>query len=279
MSADLSKSRTHYIDYLQREKSSLSNREEHFRKASKTNAPSSLLYEYQLYNSEYEREHTSYSNEIAMMDAISNGDIEAYLKTAEYSTQQSLGQLSTSFTKSLEYQCVIGISLFARAAIRGGVDPYTAYNLNDLFLQRISECQDIDSFLSVMEHAVHTFIDTVNNSKKNDSTPAYIEKAKQYIRNHLSKPISIQDISELLGMSKEHLMRQFHRYAGCTITEYINHERMHAAKNMLSFSDYSIEQISNYLQYSSQSYFGSIFKRIVGCTPGEFKKKNHLSDF
>lgn len=274
MKKKLSQSRSSYLDYLQREKKSLTNKNEHFQKASKTNSPSSLLSEYQLYNSEYEREHTSYANEIAMMTAISNGDLDAYLKAAEYSTRQSLGQLSTSFSKSLEYQCVIGISLFARAAIKGGVDPYVAYNLNDLFLQRISECQDVDSFLAVMEHAVYTFIEEVNSLKQSETAPAYIEKAKQYIRNHISKPISIQDIADSLEISKEHLMRQFHKYTGCTISEYVNRERIHAAQNMLTFSDYTIEQISNYLQYSSQSYFGRIFKEIVGCTPREFRKKS-----
>ncbi|MBS4461946.1 helix-turn-helix transcriptional regulator [Aerococcaceae bacterium zg-B36] len=278
MYTKLSQLRSNYIEYLQREKNSLVNKDEHFQKASKTNFPSSFLSEYQLYNSEYNREHTPYANEIAMMIAISNGDLDAYLKTAEYSTQQSLGQLSTSFSKSLEYQCVIGISLFARAAIRGGVDPYTAYNLNDLFLQRISECHDVDSFLAVMEHAVHTFIDEVNNLKKSENTPAYIKKAKQYIRNHISQPFSIQDIADSLEISKEHLMRQFHKYTGYTISKSIHYERIHAAQNMLTFSDFSIGQISNYLQYPSQSYFGRIFKEIVGCTPSEFQK-NHLSDF
>ncbi|MBD3949110.1 helix-turn-helix transcriptional regulator [Tuanshanicoccus lijuaniae] len=279
MYTKLSQSRTSYIEYLQREKTTLANKKEFFQKASKTNSPSSFLSEYQLYNSEYDREHTPYANEIAMMTAISNGDLDAYLKAAEYSTQQSLGQLSTSFSKSLEYQCVIGISLFARATIRGGVDPYIAYNLNDLFLQRISECNDVDSFLAVMEHALHTFIDEVNNFKKSDSTPAYIEKAKQYIRNHISKPFSIQDIADSLDISKEHLMRQFHRYTGYTISKSIHHERIHAAQNMLIFSDFSIGQISNYLQYPSQSYFGRIFKEIVGCTPREFQRRNHLSTF
>ena len=269
----LSKSRTLYKEYLQKEKKMLNNKDEYFRKASKSNSPSNFLSEYQVHNSEYEREHTTYSNELAMLDAISNGDIEAYTQTALNSVRQSLGQLSTTFSKSIEYQCVIGISLFARASIKGGVDPYVAYNLNDLFLQRISECQDVDSFMVVMENAIYTFIDEVKNSKEKNSVPSYIDHAQQYIRNHISKPITIQDIADELGFSKEHFMRQFHKYSGCTVSEYINAERIHAAKNMLTFSDYSIEQISNYLQYSSQSYFGKVFKEIVGCTPNAFRQK------
>jgi AraC-like DNA-binding protein len=268
----LSESRSNYISYLQKEKKSLADKSEHFRKASKSNSPSAYLSEYQVYNSEYDREHTAYSNEQAMLDAISNGDIDAYTKTAINSLKQSLGQLSTSFSKSIEYQCVIGISLFARAAIKGGVDSYVAYNLNDLFLQRISECQDVDNFMNVMEDAIYTFISEVNNSKAKKNIPAYIEHAQQYIRNHISKPITIQAIADDLAISKEHLMRQFHKYSGCTVSEYINRERIHAARNMLTYSDYTIEQISNYLQYSSQSYFGKVFKDIVGCTPNAFRK-------
>lgn len=273
MANDFEKLRTNYLDYLKREKSSLSNDNEHFKKASRTNSPSSFLSEYQIYNSEYDREHSPYSNEIAMMEAISNGDINAYLTAAEYSIHHSIGQLSTSFSKSVEYQCVIGISLFARAAIRGGVNPDIAYNLNDLFLQRISDCHDMDSFLSVTEHALFAFINAVNSFKEKESTPAYIKKTEEYIRKHLSKHFSIQDIADVLEISSEHLMRQFKKHTGYTISQYINNERIHAAKNMLTFSDYSIGQISNYLQFSSQSYFSHVFKGIVGCTPAEFRKK------
>ncbi len=271
----LSKLRSSYIDYLQKEKSSLTDINEYFRKASKSSFPSNYLSEYQIYNSEYDREHTTYSNEQALLEAISTGNIEAYNEAAMYSLQNSLGQLSTNPLKSIEYQCVIGVSLFARAAIKGGVDSYVAYNLNDLYLQRISECQDVDYFIKVMEDAIYTFIDEVNKSKFKKTIPAYIEHAQQYIRNHISKPITIQDIADEVAISKEHLMRQFQKYSNCTISEYINKERIHAAKNMLIYSDYSIEQISSYLQYSSQSYFGKIFKELVGCTPNTFRKHNH----
>ena len=40
---------------------------------------------------------------------------------------------------------------------------------------------------------------------------------------------------------------------------------------MLRFSDYSISQIAGYLGYGSQSYFGAVFKKETGVTPGEYR--------
>ena len=123
-----------------KEQQKIISQQDYFKKAARTNSPSRFLSEYQLHNTEYDNKHSPYSNEKRMLEAISNGDADAFLKASETSFHFSYGQISLSVDKSVEYQCVIGVSLFARATIEGGVDPQLAYDLNDLFLQRIPQC-------------------------------------------------------------------------------------------------------------------------------------------
>ena len=50
-------------------------------------------------------------------------------------------------------------------------------------------------------------------------------------------------------------------------------KKIEAAANMLQFSDYTSLEISNYLSFSSQSYFIKQFKKYIGITPKEYKNK------
>lgn len=259
------------IVYNYREQQKSTSQQDYFKKAARTNSPSHFLSEYQLHNTEHAIEHSPYSNEKKLLEAISNGDIDAFLAASEASFHFGYGQISMSSNKALEYQCVIGVSLFARATIEGGVDPQRAYDLNDLFLQRISQCSTYENYMAVMADAMDTFFEEVRLVKTKDKKSRHIEKAKQYIAKHINKSFTIQELADHLFIDKAYLMRLFRKHESCTVTEYIHQERIKAAKNMLKYSDYSVEEIANYLQFSSQSYFGSVLKKIVGMTPLQYR--------
>ena len=53
----------------------------------------------------------------------------------------------------------------------------------------------------------------------------------------------------------------------------IENYRIRISSNLLEFSDKSITEIAYECGFSSSNYFTICFKRIVGCTPKEFKKR------
>ena len=56
-------------------------------------------------------------------------------------------------------------------------------------------------------------------------------------------------------------------------------ERIQAAKNLLCEKKLSIEQIANYLDFSSQSHFTAVFRKAVGTTPAIWRKEHKESNF
>jgi AraC-like DNA-binding protein len=50
-----------------------------------------------------------------------------------------------------------------------------------------------------------------------------------------------------------------------------------AAKNMLLYSEYSLDEIANYLAFASTSYFISTFKKSAGMTPREYRNVKKIS--
>ena len=61
--------------------------------------------------------------------------------------------------------------------------------------------------------------------------------------------------------------------------EYLNQVRTERAKNLLKYSNSSLVEISDYVGFSSQSYFGSVFKRIAGMTPQQYRNRYHVKEF
>jgi AraC-like DNA-binding protein len=80
-----------------------------------------------------------------------------------------------------------------------------------------------------------------------------------------------------LGVNSSYLSQIFKKIEGITIQQYVLKERIKISEKLLMFSKYSLEEISSYLAFSSQSHFGKIFKSINGITPKEYREKN--SDF
>ena len=99
-----------------------------------------------------------------------------------------------------------------------------------------------------------------------------MQKAVNYINDNLSEKLSIKSISQNINVSKSALYNKFHEYFNCTISEYINALRVEKSKELLSETEYSIEDISQKCGFASASYFSKTFKRLTGMSPLKYKK-------
>ena len=81
-----------------------------------------------------------------------------------------------------------------------------------------------------------------------------------------------KETAEAAGISASYLSRLFKKETGMLFVDYIQKERIEAACNMLTYSDYTAAQISEYLCFSTQSYFIKIFRKYTGTTPAKYKK-------
>lgn len=96
-------------------------------------------------------------------------------------------------------------------------------------------------------------------------------RCKEIIQNHYNKNISLQDISNSIGVTAAHLSRIVHRDLGLTFTEYVTGLRMKKAADMLLHTDVKIMDIAKYVGYDNPEYFSRMFKRIHGETPNDYR--------
>lgn len=180
--------------------------------------------------------------------------------------------------KQYEYMAVTSISLAARAAIRGGVNAYEAYRVSELYLQKISLCTDAMDILQIHMQAVLKFTELVRQAKENRNFDC-VEQCKDYIARHRTQKFSLEKVAEAVGKNASYLSRVFSEQTGMTMQDYAMSVRLENAANLLQYSNESIGEIAEYLNFSSQSYFGEKFKKKYGQTPVRYRREHKIRDF
>ena len=229
-----------------------------------------------LENAENERIHTSYAQEKAILECVSNGDIHA-LENTYYSLPTTVyGKMTSSNSKLklLFYASIANTTLVTRYAIEGGLNEETAFSLSDVYIRKMEQSTDVDALMKLNEQMAIQFTLRVAEAKKtpkNYYSPA-ISRVIDYIYHGKNKTLTLNQLASLVNLTPKYLSALFHKETGQTLTVFIHKVLIEKAKNLLAHSDYSLGEISTYLNFSSQSYFISIFKRYTGITPGQYRK-------
>lgn len=99
-----------------------------------------------------------------------------------------------------------------------------------------------------------------------------MQTAVEYINNHISESLTLEQICQASYMSKFHFCRLFKEKIGLTVMEYVLKTRIIMAKELLTSENLSISEVSERCGFSSASYFSRAFKDETGMTPLQFKK-------
>lgn len=101
----------------------------------------------------------------------------------------------------------------------------------------------------------------------------HFEILQDYIEHNYMRDIPIDEMCSLLSVTPQHLCRIFKKCVMQRPTEYINEVRLRYAKELLAESNYPIKQIALWCGYESINYFGKLFKKSMGMTPKEYRRR------
>ena len=111
---------------------------------------------------------------------------------------------------------------------------------------------------------------------RNASASALGDKLKNIIRyldEHYTENITLDQLSERFFISKYYLSREFKKEFGMTIVQYLLTKKITNAKELLRYSNSSIEEIAQLCGIGDASYFNKVFKRLEGCTASEYRRR------
>lgn len=86
----------------------------------------------------------------------------------------------------------------------------------------------------------------------------------------------IDELAKKFSISTNHLIREFKKSTGKTPVQYLMDVRMKKAEELLLFSNYTGNQIAEFLGYSNYSYFSRLFKKHTGVSPNDYRARKNL---
>jgi AraC-like DNA-binding protein len=100
-----------------------------------------------------------------------------------------------------------------------------------------------------------------------------IAKVVRYVIANFREQLNRDDLLKISGLTRATFSRQFKLHAGRSFSELVNQLRIHAACRELRDSNRSVLEISLHCGFTQISFFNRLFRRVHGCSPGEYRAK------
>jgi AraC-like DNA-binding protein len=150
-------------------------------------------------------------------------------------------------------------------------------NTRELFESALEAARDnrshVDQCRKIAD-AVHAIISAIY-ATKNASHPTVSDahRIREELRLSLYGKLSLDDVAEVLHISKSNVIRIFKRAYGITPYEYLLAEKMEVAKALLVSTHMTVSEIADRLAISDGHYFSTLFLRRVGMRPLEYRRR------
>jgi AraC-like DNA-binding protein len=170
-----------------------------------------------------------------------------------------------------KYHFVTLAAMITRVCMQYGLSHETAYNLSDIYIQKMDQCTNHKEIDTLRTDMIYEFADQMQNIKRQSIYSKHIVKCIDYIYDNLNSNLSINEIAEELELNPTYLSKLFSKETGMSLSAYIKEEKLRAAAYMLEYSSFSIGDISEYFCFSSQSHFTNAFQKQYNITPKKFR--------
>lgn len=100
-----------------------------------------------------------------------------------------------------------------------------------------------------------------------------LEKVKEYLDEHFTEKITLDELSEQFFINKYYLTRIFKDTYGSTISHYVLTKRITRAKQLIRFSDMTMDEIAETVGMNDANYFSRAFRKVEGISPTEYQKQ------
>ena len=106
--------------------------------------------------------------------------------------------------------------------------------------------------------------------KKEEHYAFVVRRALAYMRENLSRKISLTELADYVGLSAAHLSRLIKKDTGKSFIDVLNQIRLETAVQLLREGRYKVYEVSNMVGIDNYAYFYQFFKKETGKSPTEY---------
>lgn len=213
----------------------------------------------------------AYEFEQQLLNKIRMGSTDA-LRSIANAPDTHQGNLEFYSARYVKDMFICTVTLITRAAIEGGLDHGTAYQLSDFYIQTVENITTTKEVYELMDTMHLDYAQRVSRAKFDAEVPNDLYAILQFIRQGTYTSLKVSDVAAYAHMSVSQLERRFKTTLNFLPGDFILRCKMEEAKNLLKHTNKSISEISQILAFSSQAYFTNVFKKNYGCTPKSFRE-------
>ncbi|HEX7845753.1 MAG TPA: helix-turn-helix domain-containing protein [Chitinophagaceae bacterium] len=111
--------------------------------------------------------------------------------------------------------------------------------------------------------------------KSHDDEP--VKQAQEFIEKNYQEKITVDQLASMFALGRRNLERRFKKATANTVMEYIQRVKMEAAKKNFETSRKNINEVMYEVGYSDTKAFRTIFRKITGLSPLEYRNKYNKS--
>ncbi|MDR1157081.1 MAG: response regulator [Oscillospiraceae bacterium] len=113
-----------------------------------------------------------------------------------------------------------------------------------------------------------------NKQKESAALNSFISNALDYMNRHYPDELTLTIVAEYVGITPNYFSTLFKRTVGCGFIDYLNQIRVERACDYFVDNKMKTYEVAYKVGYRDEKYFSSIFKKIKGMSPSEYRK-NH----
>ncbi len=132
-------------------------------------------------------------------------------------------------------------------------------------------CYTITQLKNLLKNELGGYLEMSREAIEAESAKP-VRQARQYINEHYSEKIVLEDIAEIVSLNPVYFSVLFKKETGTNFSTYLVNVRLEKAKEMLSSTNETIAAVGESVGYKDSRYFSQIFTKTVGVKPVLYRK-------